>query len=419
MSEIRILSADDFDALADIFINAYPGWMSASAEEKERIKQHLIKSHQEEPTVTYYGLWRDGQLLGGMRFHDFTMNFLQTQIPAAGVGQVAVDLVHKKEHVAKEMIAYFLQHYREQGVSIALLYPFRPDFYKKMGFGYGTKMSQYRVKPAALPRGPSKAHVRYLGEDDEQALWDCYTRLVSRTHGMIEKSQGEIAKLIKNPQLRIVGYEQDGQVVGYLAFIFDRGENAILNDIHVREFVYESREALSELCSFLHTQADQIRYVIFETQDESFHHLLLDPRNDSVALIPSVYHGSNTQGVGIMYRVLDTPGIFNLLQARDFGGQSCRLKLTLEDSFLPENAGSTLLCLEGGRLMVVDDDAEGRDYDVQLRMDVAEFSSLLVGAVNLRSLDRYGLTDLSDRGYLGVLDEIFAVQDKPICMTHF
>jgi hypothetical protein len=32
-----------------------------------------------------------------------------------------------------------------------------------MGFGYGPKMSQYRVPPAALPQGPSKAHVRALG----------------------------------------------------------------------------------------------------------------------------------------------------------------------------------------------------------------------------------------------------------------
>ncbi|MCP4519523.1 MAG: GNAT family N-acetyltransferase, partial [Delftia sp.] len=54
-----------------------------------------------------------------------------------------------------------------------------------------------------------------------------------------------------------------------------------------------------------------------------------------------------------------------------------------------------------------------------VRMDVADFSSLLVGAVNFRSLHRYGLAEISNLEYVGVLDKIFAVQDKPVCMTAF
>lgn len=415
MSEIQRLSPEHVDAFVDIVSNAYPGLKIVSAEDKARSRQRLLQLHEEEPTVALYGLFREGQLLGGMRFHDFTMNFLDTQVPAGGVGLVAVDLLHKREHVAREMMAYFLRHYRGRGAPIAVLYPFRPDFYRKMGFGYGTKMNQYRVKPAALPRGPSKAHVRYLGPDDWPALLACYTRLARRTHGMIERTEYENTRLVGDPQRRVVGYEKDGQVMGYLVFAFEHGENFIVNDIHVREFIFESREALSELLTFLRAQSDQIRSIIFETQDEFFHHLLLDPRNVSASLIPSVYHESNLQGVGIMYRVTDTPRILRLLRGRDFGGQTCRLRLTVHDSFLPENAGSTLLCFEDGHLHV----ADGGDHDVEVCMDVAEFSSLLVGAVNFRSLYGYGLADVSDPGYVPIVDKIFAVQDKPICMTWF
>jgi predicted acetyltransferase len=232
---------------------------------------------------------------------------------------------------------------------------------------------------------------------------------------MIEKSDYELKRLMENSKHRVLGYEEDGRIMGYLVFVFDKGEGVLLNDIHVREFVYESREALSELLTFLRVQADQIRHVIFDTQDEFFHHLLLDPRNGSPTLIPSVYHESNVQGVGIMYRVIDIPRIFSLLKERDFGGQTCRLKLTVEDSFLPENAGSTLVCFESGHLRLPDDGP----HDVEVRMDVAEFSSLLVGTVNFRSLYRYGLADISEPGYVGVVDQIFAVKDKPICTTPF
>ncbi|MGD9099963.1 MAG: GNAT family N-acetyltransferase [Anaerolineae bacterium] len=414
MSEIRPLSPEDFDAFVRINANAYPGWYSASKEENERTKEQLLKMHQEEPSVTFYGLFREGQLLGGMRFHDFTMNFLGVEISAGGVGGVAVELLHKKEHVAKEMMDYFLRHYRAQGATLTLLYPFRPDFYKKMGFGYGNKMNQYRFKPAALPRG-DKAPIRYLGPDDKPALVACYNHYLNQTHGMIYKSEREATRMLKSPRLRVVGYERQGQIRGYLAFSFERGEQALLNDIQVRELVYLDSEALSALLTFLHTQADQIRHVLLETQDEFFYHLLLDPRNASNVLMPSIHHESNTQGVGLMYRVVDVPQIFELLKARDFGGQTCKLKLTIEDNFLPKNAGDTRLWFEGGRLRPAGEQTE----DVQVRMEVAEFSSLLVGAVNFRSLYRYGLADVSNPAYIGVVDKIFAVRDKPVCTTPF
>ena len=56
MSEIRVLSVEDFDAFVNILVNAYPGWKIApqDKEGKERVKQRLLKAHQEEPTITAY-----------------------------------------------------------------------------------------------------------------------------------------------------------------------------------------------------------------------------------------------------------------------------------------------------------------------------------------------------------------------------
>jgi hypothetical protein len=95
----------------------------------------------------------------------------------------------------------------------------------------------------------------------------------------------------------IIGCEREGRIEGYMVFDFEKGESFILNDIHIREWVYENHAALSELMTYLHTQADQIRHVIFETLDPTFYFLLSDPRNGAPEMIPSVYHESNVQGV--------------------------------------------------------------------------------------------------------------------------
>jgi predicted acetyltransferase len=415
VSEIRILAEGEFAAFCDILADAFPGWKISSPEEKERVRQRLFQIHKEEPTATMYGLFREGELQGGMRFHDFSMNLFGNMVAAGGVGLIAVDLLHKKEHVAKEMVEFFLRHYRQRGAPLTLLYPFRPDFYRQMGFGYGTKMSQYRVRPSALPKGPSKSHVRLLGEDDLQALVDCYHRVMERTHGMMVKSEAESQRIFRNSKNRVAAYEGDGQVQGYMVFSFEHGESAIINDIQVTELIYENPEALQELLTFLHSQADQIRHVFFNTQDADYHHLLLDPRNGVPELIPSVYHQSNVQGVGIMYRVVDCLGALSALQQRDFGGQTLRARFEVEDSFLPENSGSWLLSLEEGRLSV----AEEGGVDVDVGLGVAELSSLVVGAVDFRSLYSYGLAEVSDTAFVDVLDRAFASRVRPICTTPF
>ena len=165
-----------------------------------------------------YGAFREGRLLGGMQLHDYTMTFSSSgspvdrtvQVPVGGVGMVAVDLLHKKEHVAHDLITFFLDHYRTRGMPLGLLYPFRPDFYKQMGFGYGTKMSEYRVRPSNLPTYGSKDHLVDLGPDDSELLLDYYNRYQARTHGMLRRTTFEIARKLSNLQNHLIGYRQDG-----------------------------------------------------------------------------------------------------------------------------------------------------------------------------------------------------------------
>jgi predicted acetyltransferase len=278
-------------------------------------------------------------------------------------------------------------------------------------------MSQYRVQPADLPRGP-KERIVFLRADDQELLRDCYNRIMERRHGLMEKSNIELSGMFSNHANRIVAYKQDGRVHGYMVFHFTPGEqdNFLVNDLVVRELFYETREALAGLLAFLHSQADQIRRVIFNTQDEDFYHALRDPRNGSGKLLPDVYHESNAQGVGIMYRVIDIQGLFGLLRDHDFGGQDCRLKLVIRDSFFPENNGATVVHFTRGQPSVHD---SASDYDVEVGLDVADFSALIMGSVRFRSLYDYGLAEISEASAIETIDRLFRVEQKPICTTPF
>jgi predicted acetyltransferase len=416
MGQIRKFRTKDFGDFLSIVANAYPGFKIDTEEKIATAKNRLIKLQKYDPVVNFYGLFRHSTLLGGMRLHDFTMNLFSIKTTVGGIGLIAVDLLHKKEKICKELVSYFLHHYRKKGACLTALYPFRPDFYRTMGFGYGTKMNRYKVKPGNLPRGDSKDHITFLYKKDMQAIIDCYNRYFKKTHGMMKKTKFELG-WFTTPNMKVVGYKSQNKILGYVVFSFkpENPDNFIANNIHMREFIYEDRKVLAELLTFLYTQADQINYIIFNTQDEFFYLLLADPRDPSYTLFESVAHETNSQGIGIMYRVIDTRGIFKILRSHNFGNQTCMLKISIHDSFLHENDGSTFIHFIGGKPHLF---TRGK-HDVEIRLDVSDFSSLIMGVVSFKSLYEYGLAEISHTKYINTVNRIFMADEKPRCTTLF
>ncbi|MCB0019900.1 MAG: sterol carrier protein domain-containing protein, partial [Anaerolineales bacterium] len=57
--------------------------------------------------------------------------------------------------------------------------------------------------------------------------------------------------------------------------------------------------------------------------------------------------------------------------------------------------------------------------DVKLRIQMADFSAVLMGCTNLADLHRLGLVTLSDPTWLEVVDGLFRLPQPPICVTPF
>ncbi len=417
MTHIRKLKGTkEFTDFVHIVADAYPGFKIDTEELKQKRVEAFSKIQEEDAGISYYGVFREEQLVGGMRYHDFTMNLLSKKTKAGGIGLVAVHPLHKKEKIAKSIVAAFMDHYRKAGASMALLYPFRPDFYKKMGFGFGTSMNQYRIKPMNLPKGGSKEHIRFLKREDAPELLNCYHRMYEKTNGLIEKNEKDFAAIFDNPRNKMVGYVEDNEVKGYLLYEFkNNAGNVLSNDMVVNQMVFEHREALMAFMTYLNSQSDQIRYVVFHLQDEDFRFILEDPTNDSNHLFTPVYHECSIQGTGIMYRVLNIRRLFEELKDHNFNHETCQLKIRIQDNLIEENNGSIIVGFKDGLGQLKETD----DYDVEIHMDIADFSSLITCAVSFQSLYKYGRASISNEEYVHKVNRIFSSGEKPICMTMF
>jgi len=417
MSPIKKMPVRDIRRFVDVVGVAYPGFKINTPDDKKRITKYLKKVILPNGIVTMYGYYKGTKILGGMRTFDFTMTFGNVKIANGGLGLVAVDLAHKKEKIAKEMVEYYIRHYRERDVALTSLYPFRPDFYKKMGYGYGTALNQYFFRPSDFPRGDSKKHIAYLTAKDFPAIRACYNRYADRTHGMYRREMHEKGRF-ERTGLKIVGCKKGRKVEGYLAFSFELSErfNFLKQDMRIEEFVWENRDAFGELATFINTQADQVRRVQYGTQDGQLYHMLFDPRDGNDELLAPLGHRVGLRGVGLMYRVVDVPNLFRKLKDYNFNDADLRLKIEIADSFLPENAGSYVVHFDRGRASVKKRTAA---TDVTIAMDIADFSSLVTGAIDFRRLYDYRLAEISKTKYVAAVNRLFRCGRKPLCLTQF
>jgi hypothetical protein len=110
MSAVRLLSDEDFEEYTRLSLEAYPVMFVGFTDERREgwIKRMQVQQ-SERGAVQYAGCFRDGKLVGIMRLHSFEMNVHGRIVKAKGVGNVAVDLTRKKEHVSKEMMEYYHQ----------------------------------------------------------------------------------------------------------------------------------------------------------------------------------------------------------------------------------------------------------------------------------------------------------------------
>lgn len=173
---------------------------------------------------------------------------------------------------------------------------------------------------------------------------------------------------------------------------------------------------LNSLCRFIHSQADQFEWVLVNTQDEVLQFLFNDPGSSShLRLFADTHEQVSTTAVGVMYRVINLPGLFENLGEYNFNQQNLKLKITISDTLCPENSGSIVACFVNGKVNLVNKNT----YDVEIELDVADFSSMFMGAVTFSALEQLGRVKISNVQYLDTVNRIFLTNQKPMCMTYF
>ncbi len=412
MREIRKLAKEQIREVLEIVSRAYPTIDLSSEQKIEDFERRVLEGF-DIISREWFGLFEDDVLLGNMVLYDFTINYYGKDIKGCGIGFVAVDFLHKKQKICRDMLQFYLKLSKERGYPLALLYSFRPDFYKKMGFGYGTSCFNYVTCPDRLPKTDKNYPFRYLRISDLELIKSFYGNLYKDNHGMIVKNPKEIETMLKTPGITVVGYEENGILLSLLSFSMHEihGTNETSNmDL---EMLFINSKGLKASLNFLRNQADQVSKIAFSTPFKSFYFNMEDIRHmDKRILREPGFHHTFDSGMGIMYRALDP---VNLIINRPVEIDNIKIRFLLTDSFMPENETDFIICWNDNNPSLSKDS----NYELELKMDISDFSSWIMNSIDISTMHQYGLVEISDETYLDTLIKAFFYKQQPICLQRF
>lgn len=410
--EIRFVQPSEVAQLARNVVSAFPS----------KTPDELLKNMPNEVVNPdegrYVGCFDDdGTLIGSALFMDFDFNVRGKMIPMGAPAYVSTNFLHKKEHVARTLLRVLMGYYAGVGAPISCLHPFNPAFYNKMGYGYASELLMFQPKPCYIRSWGDKSGLAYAEtEDQKDEVLDYYREWVKKTHGATMHPYMDPHRIFDMPY--VVTCHRDGKLTGYLTFEFVEVDHYtdMYHDLAVREMIYDDVETLRKFMTFFASLGDQIERVRIYTHDPSMQLMFTNPDTGENRVHEGCIHETYRNALDYMTRILDIPGYFKLENhcdgtvSRDFV-----LELQVRDSFLEANNGSFYLKVSGDHLEVCD----RTTADVTLYADIADLSSLVMGATPLKDFLAFGQMSISDKSYTADVQKAIGWHEKPKNYTYF
>jgi predicted acetyltransferase len=326
---LRPATPDDVPGLADLWALAFPG---------ERTAQGARGSPSRwRPWGGWENAWvagSDGRIDGAARALPLTMHLFGRPVPTLGVAAVAVAPHARRRGLGSAMTRAVLRIGRARGDLLSALYPFRSEFYARLGFGLAGEFHRYRFPPEALPLFPGFERVERLASPLD-VLPDLHQALTPLSHGLFTRSPKRWEVLLAGSPIAFGVRSEGGEGwSGYLVGQIGRLPRGAGLGFRVTELLATDADAYRAALGWISAQRDAWREVTYDAlPGERFEQVLAHPRIPGTRMARDLWFHSATVLRGPMVRILDAAGLLEVLEAEP------GTALAIADEELPENAG--------------------------------------------------------------------------------
>lgn len=429
--QTRPADADDIREVARLWHDAFPGERTVG----ERIRMLEAGGPFGGLETVIVADEAGHGVVGACKMYRMTEYIGGVAMPMMGLAAVAVIPSRRRRGLAARLCADAIEVAAERGDVISALYPFRPDYYRRLGWGLVGALHEFRFHTRALevagPDGIGAAadRVRRAELDrDAGAMAACYRRVAERSNGPIDRNRHVWAYRLTGeelgvrpvdaeavwtaraePTLRPVVYDDNG-IRGYALLRYRRQASPTDATLQVRELIAEDDAAYRGLLVHIAGQHDQWPLChYFARPAERFGDFLTDPRPPRFRNARSLYFPTGRIVRGPMLRLLDVPAALRMRRYFDaVGGAPATFGITVIDDQRPANTGTWTVHVDAGGKVGVEEGAA--PADATLETDVSGLARMFAGEIPVTVAAGQGRARVEGDG--AVLDRAFATRER-------
>lgn len=246
-----------------------------------------------EPHIDHsWGAFDNGRLIAAMWYIPFDMNVGKTYMPMGGVAAVATYPEARNSGLARTLITKAHRQMKDEGRPLAVLAPFKPEFYARMGYGDVFYIQECKIPPGLIANRPSGDY-RIVGVDGQKG-WKTFDRLhnqySARYFGAVRRPRTYWqARYLKSAMgtryhhLIVKGKTPVGFIITHLdkpypAYSPDASRESHLSIVQA---VWTDQGSFDAIMQFIRTHADQFANISWRLPTEvCVHDRLIDQRID-------------------------------------------------------------------------------------------------------------------------------------------
>jgi predicted acetyltransferase len=422
--QIRKARLADAADIARLWMHTFPGQRSFA----ERVRE-LESGGAYGGIETVQLAEVKGEVAAALKMLNMRQHVAGAPLPTMGLAAVAVAPFARRRGLAAELCGHALREARDRGDVLSGLYPFRPDFYRRLGWALTGELHVYRFRPEMLGANADTA-VKLAGPRDEPGIAACYDRVAASSNGMIERGERTWRRHLDAPATHAFVHVRDG-VRGYMLARYGSAPGREQRLLFVRELVAEDRAAYDDLLGWVSLQRDLWRNVRYDaTPDEHFWLRLRDPRPPGFRGTRHLWDPVARIIRGPMLRIVNVAEAFT--RRKRWGpAPDIEFELVVTDAQLPANTGPFTIRFTRGRAHVhargpsmaaarartrtrdgasaapPAGDSPGRTGSAaRLELDIGTLTQIWVGEITASAAAGAGLAQAS--GDVAALDALFA-----------
>jgi predicted acetyltransferase len=346
----------------------------------------------------------DDRIAGALKSLPFTQHMGGAALPMFGLAAVGVAPWARRRGVARILCENALRAAFDRRDAVSALYPFRPSFYRRLGWALVGELHTYRFMPEHLA-DTGDPEVRIASDAEMPAVEVCYARAAERSNGLIDRDPARWKLHLDRSGAHVFAARTGGTVDGYAILIYGSARSAERRPLFIRELVTVEDSAYRRLLGFLSRQRDLWRRIRYDaTPDERFDHRLSDPRPPGYGTARTLWAETARTLRGPMFRVVHVESAFTL--RRQWGpAPAFDFILTVADPQLPDNNGPWLVSYDGSRVTVRAAVGEENRTGTRLEVDAPTLAELYAGELSPTAAQQLGTARIE--GDTVALDALF------------